>query len=44
MKSPGIYMVTTHKPTQESDLTLSSDECRNYLKAVLDLKLKQLDT
>ncbi len=44
MKYSGVYMVETHKPTQESDLTLSSDECRAYLKAVCDLKFQQLDT
>jgi hypothetical protein len=26
IKSSGVYMVKAHKPTQESDLTISNDE------------------
>jgi hypothetical protein len=34
MKSSGVYIVKAHKPTQESDLTISNDECSAYLTAI----------
>ncbi len=43
MKSSGVYMVKAHKPTQESDLTISNDECSAYLTAIRDLKFSQLN-